>query len=118
MMINIRVLPTGARSLVGKASARQAEDRVQIQVSVRFFYLFRCVLYSLLPLRNVGRSNFDKGLHNLITLIKKRHQIIILLYYIMESTVGSYEHYYIYIIRESGKGYVFLVNFIYKNYNT
>ena len=27
----------------------------------------------MLPLRSVGRSNFDKGLHNLTTLIKKRH---------------------------------------------
>ena len=31
--------------------------------------LFRCVLSSLLPLRSVGRSNFDKGLHNLIMFI-------------------------------------------------
>ena len=30
-------------------------------------------LSSVLPLRSVGRSNFDKGLHNLTTLIKKRH---------------------------------------------
>ena len=30
-----------------------------------------CVLSSLLPLRSVGRSNFDNGLHDLITLIKK-----------------------------------------------
>ena len=59
--------------------------------------VFRCVLSSLLPLRSVGRFNFGKGLHNLITLIQKRHQIMILLYYIMESTVDSYEHYiYIY----------------------
>ena len=27
----------------------------------------------MLPLRSVGRSNFDKGLHSLATLIKKRH---------------------------------------------
>ena len=49
------------------------------------FNLFRCVPSSLLPLRSVGRSNFDKGLHNSITLIKKRHKIIIKmksLYYI------------------------------------
>ena len=39
-----------------------------------FFHLFRYVLSSLLPLRSVGRSNFDKGLHNLITLIQKRHK--------------------------------------------
>ena len=33
---------------------------------------------SLLHLRSVGRSNFVKGLHNLIKLIKKRHGIIII----------------------------------------
>ena len=58
------------------------------------FHLFRCVLSSLLPLRSVGRSNFDKRLHNIITLIQKRHKIMIemnLLCYIMESTVDSYE---------------------------
>ena len=34
-------------------------------------YMFRCVLSSVLPLRSVGRSNFDKGRHNLTTLIHK-----------------------------------------------
>ena len=90
MGINIRVLPTGTRSLVGKASARQAEDLGSNPSECQiFFHLFRCVLSSLLPLRSVGRSNFDKGLHNLITLIQKRHEIVIMLYYIMESTVDS-----------------------------
>ena len=59
----------------------------------QIFYLFRCVLSSLLPLRSVGRSNFDKGLHNLITLILRRHEVMIemkLLYYI-------YIYIYIYI---------------------
>ena len=37
----------------------------------QIFHLFRSVLSSLLHLRSVGRSNFDKGLHNLITLIQK-----------------------------------------------
>ena len=37
----------------------------------QIFHVFRCVLSSLLHLRCVGRSNFDKGLHNLIMLIKK-----------------------------------------------
>ena len=37
----------------------------------QIFHLFRCVLSSLLVLRSVGRSNFDKGLHNLIMLIQK-----------------------------------------------
>ena len=44
-------------------------------------------------MRSVGRFNFDKGMHNLITLILKLHQITILLYYIMELTVESHEHY-------------------------
>ena len=56
----------------------------------QIFYLFRSVLSSLLPLRSVGRSNFDKGLHNLIMLIQKRHKIK-LLYQQMESSMGSYE---------------------------
>ena len=69
--IKIRVLPTGTRSLVGKASARHAEDLGSNPSECHIYYLFRCVLSSLLPLRSVGRSNFDKGLHNLITFIKK-----------------------------------------------
>ena len=80
----------------------------------QIFYLFRCVLSSLLPLRSVGRSNFDKGLHSLQTLIKKRHEIIIkmkLLFYKMESTVDSYEmnHYmYIYI-------YIYIYSYMYSH---
>ena len=34
------------------------------------FHIFY-IISSLLPLQSVGRSNFDKGLHSLITLIKK-----------------------------------------------
>ena len=52
-------------------------------------HLFRCVLSYVLPLRNVGRSNFDKGLHNLTTLIKKRH--------ILMRTAELYIHTYIYM---------------------
>ena len=79
---------------MGEASARQAEDLDSNPSECHILYLCRCVLSSLLPLRSVGRSNFDKGLHNSITLIQKRHKIIIemkLLCYIMESTVDSYE---------------------------
>ena len=43
----------------------------------QIFHLFCCVLSSLLPLRSVGMSNFDKGLHNLIMMTKKRHKIMI-----------------------------------------
>ena len=49
---------------------------------------------SLVLLRSVERYNFDKGLHSLITLIHKRHEIMIemkLLCCIVESTVDSYE---------------------------
>ena len=58
-------------------SARQAEDLGSNPSECQIFHLFRCVLSSLLPLRSVGRSNFDNGLHNLITLIQKRHKIMI-----------------------------------------
>ena len=45
-------------------SARKAEC-MGSNLSVRqIFYFFRCVLSSLLPLRSVGRSNFDKGFNN------------------------------------------------------
>ena len=53
-------------------SARQAEDLSSNPSECQIFYLFCCVLSSLLPLRSVGRSNFDKGLYNLIMLIPKR----------------------------------------------
>ena len=42
----------------------------------------------MLPLRSVGRSNFDKGLHNLTTLIQKRH--------ILMRTAVLYIYVYIY----------------------
>ena len=35
----------------------------------QIFHLFRCILSSVLPLRSVGKSSFDKGMHNLATLI-------------------------------------------------
>ena len=62
------------RSLVGKALARQAEDLGSNPSKCQIFHLFSCTLSSMLPLRSVGRSNFDKGLHSLITLIQKRHK--------------------------------------------
>ena len=51
--IKIRVLPTITRSLVDKASARQAEELGSNPCECQFFRLFRCVLSSLLPLRSV-----------------------------------------------------------------
>ena len=91
MRIKIQVLPTGTRSLVGKASALEnPRNWVRVLASVIFFHLFRCVLSSVLPLRSVGRSNFDKGLHNLTTLIQKRHILMrtaVLYIYIYDNRV-------------------------------
>ena len=56
---------------MGIASERKAEELCSNPSECQIFHLFRCVLSSLLPLRSVVRSNFDKGLHHLITLIKK-----------------------------------------------
>ena len=64
-------LPTKLRMPVGKASAlEKAEDLGSSPSKCQVFHLFRCVLSSVLPLRSVGRSNFDMGLHNITTLIQ------------------------------------------------
>ena len=65
------------RSLVGKVSARQAEDLGSNPSECQIFHLFRCVLSFLIHLRSVGSSNLDKGVHKLIMLIPKRHKIMI-----------------------------------------
>ena len=58
--------------LSGKSiGARYAEDLGSTPSECQVFYLFRCVHSSMQPLRSVGRSNFDKGRHNLTTLIQK-----------------------------------------------
>ena len=44
----------------------------------------------MLPLRSVGRSNFDKGLQNLTTLIKKKRHILM-------RTAVLYIYIYIYV---------------------
>ena len=36
-----------------------------------YIYIYISIYSSVLPLRSVGRSNFDKGRHNLTTLIHK-----------------------------------------------
>ena len=64
--------------LVDRASARQAEDLGSNLRECLIICLFPSVVSSLLHLRSVGRSNFDKGLHILITLIQKRNRIITL----------------------------------------
>ena len=38
---------------------------------VQISNLSHCILSSLLPWRSIGRSNFDRGLHNLILFIKQ-----------------------------------------------
>ena len=50
---------------------RKAGDLGSTPSECLIFYLFRCVHSSMQPLRSVGRSNFDKGRHNLTTLIQK-----------------------------------------------
>ena len=71
--IKIQVLPTGTRCIVAKASTlEKPRTWVRNLASVRFSFV-RCVLSSVLPLRSVGMSNFDKGLHSLTTFIQKRH---------------------------------------------
>ena len=55
------------------ASARQADVLGSNPSVCQMFNLIRCVLFSMLPWRSVGWSNFDSGLHNLIMLIRKRH---------------------------------------------
>ena len=56
---------------------RIAEDLGSNPCECQIFYLFRCVISSLLPLRSIGRSKFDKVLHNYKMLILKRHIIIV-----------------------------------------
>ena len=60
---------------------------IRILASVRLFIC--CVLSSPLPSRSVGRSNFYRGLHNLIMLIQKDKKIKIKLSYMQDgSKVG------------------------------
>ena len=55
-----------------KASAlEKPQDPGSTSSECHIFYLFRCVLSSMLPLRSVGRSNFDKVRHNLTTLTQE-----------------------------------------------
>ena len=54
------------------------------------FNYFVLYIY-MLPFRSVGRSNFDKGLHDLIMLIKKRYKTMI------EVKLLCYIYLYIYI---------------------
>ena len=69
-LIRIKILDLQADTVVGRVSARQVEGLGSNPSETQIFYSFRCVLFSLLPWRCVGRSNFDMGLHNFM-LIKK-----------------------------------------------
>ena len=74
MRIKIRVLPADTVAYSVEHRRDKPRNWVQILASVRFFNLFCCILCSLLSLRSVGRSIFDKGLHNSVTLTHKRHK--------------------------------------------
>ena len=52
---------------------RKSGDLGSTPSECQIFYLFRCVLSSVLPLQSDGRSNFVRVCVNFTTLIKKRH---------------------------------------------
>ena len=54
---------------------------VQILASVRFLFVLLCS--SMLSWQSIGRSNFDRGLHSLIILIKNYDNIAIYTYITM-----------------------------------
>ena len=60
---------TLARTRTQVPGTRKAGDLGSSPSECHIFHLFRCVLSSVLPLRSVGRSNFDKGLHILTTTL-------------------------------------------------
>ena len=58
--------------LSGKTSALDMPRTwVRLLASVKFFIYSVASILSVQPLRSVGRSYFDKGRHNLTTLIQK-----------------------------------------------
>ena len=61
-------------------------------LSLRFAVsLIDLYVYIYIYIYTIGRSNFDKDLHNSIKLIPKRHKKMTLLYCKMESIVDSNE---------------------------
>ena len=66
-----------------------------VPIECQIFYLFRCVLSSMLPRRDVGRSNFDRGLLKLIMLFRENDVKNTMSN--IESTVDIHKKYYIYI---------------------
>ena len=57
---------------------QHVEQTLKLCFFHHIFYLFRCVLSSMLPLRSIGRSNFVMVCvyKNLTTLIKKKRHIL------------------------------------------
>ena len=70
--IKIRDLPADTVAQSAKRRRDKPNAWVRILASV-IFYLFRCVLSTLLTWQSIGRSNFDRGLHNLVMLTQKQH---------------------------------------------
>ena len=67
----------GQQGLSGYSiGTRKAGDQGSTPSECLIFNLFSCVLSSVLPLRSVGRSNFDKGRHNITTLIYKNRHLL------------------------------------------
>ena len=62
--------------LSGKASALDMRRTwVRLLASVKFFIYSFVSILQMQPLRSVGRFNFDKGRHNLTTMIQKSTNI-------------------------------------------
>ena len=73
-MNKIRKLPTGTVAQLLRASVQQAEVMGWNRIEFLIFSLFRHVLSSLLHWRRLGRSNFVRGLHYLVMLIRRLHK--------------------------------------------
>ena len=72
----------------------QAEGQGSNPSKCQILNLLRCVFSSLLPLRSVGRSNFDNGLHNLMSIkindIKiVKIKLLCIYIYVCESLIGN-----------------------------
>ena len=74
-MIKIRDLP--AEIVAQKVERRRDKPKARISILSRVSvecYIYRCVLFSMLPNRSVGKPNFGRDLHNLIMSIEKQHR--------------------------------------------
>ena len=73
--IKIQDLPTDTVAQLVEHRRDKPRALVRILASVIFFICAVAFFISLLPWRNVGRSNFDRGLQNSTMLIKNDRQI-------------------------------------------